>query len=134
MLTLFRFLSRCPLWILHGTGWVVGWVSYCFSASYRQRFRANVAQAGVSVSTAHAAIAHAGRMLMELPYLWMRPSGSGDLLPLNWEGQALIEAAHAQGALVIGSAGILRAGFDISVAGFGAGWADAEDNDVLPGG
>jgi Kdo2-lipid IVA lauroyltransferase/acyltransferase len=97
MLTLFRFLSRCPLWILHGVGWVIGWVSYCFSASYRRRFRANVAQAGVSVTTSQAAIAHAGRMLMELPYLWMRPSGPSDLLRLNWEGQALIETAHAHG-------------------------------------
>jgi Kdo2-lipid IVA lauroyltransferase/acyltransferase len=101
MLTLFRSLSRCPLWILHGMGWVIGWVSYCFSASYRQRFRANVTQAGVSAVTSRAAIAQAGRMLMELPYLWMRPSGPGDQLPLQWEGQALIEAAHAQGKGVV---------------------------------
>jgi Kdo2-lipid IVA lauroyltransferase/acyltransferase len=101
MLTLFRFLSRCPLWILHGAGWLVGWVSYSFSSSYRQRFRANVAQAGVSSSTSQAAIAQAGRMLMELPYLWMRPSGPGDQLPIQWEGQALIEVAHAQGKGVV---------------------------------
>jgi Kdo2-lipid IVA lauroyltransferase/acyltransferase len=101
MLTLFRFLSRCPLWILHSMGWAVGWVSYCFSASYRQRFRANVAQAGVSAVTSRAAIAQAGRMLMELPYLWMRPSDRGDQLPLQWEGQTLIEAAHAQGKGVV---------------------------------
>ena len=97
MLTLFRFLSRRPLWILHGAGWLVGWGSYLFSASYRQRFKANAAQAGMSFQTSHEAIAHAGRMLMELPYLWMRPSGSDDLLKLNWEGEALVEAAHAKG-------------------------------------
>jgi Kdo2-lipid IVA lauroyltransferase/acyltransferase len=97
MLTLFRFLSRCPLWILHGAGWFVGWVSYCFSATYRQRFRANVAQAGISVAASKDAIAHAGRMLMELPYLWMRPSGADDLLQLHWEGEALVEAALAKG-------------------------------------
>lgn len=97
MLTLFRFLSRCPLWILHGAGRLVGWASFVFSASYRKRFRANVTQAGVAASASQEAIGHAGRMLLELPYLWMRPSGSADLLQLNWEGEALVEAAHAKG-------------------------------------
>ncbi|MBC7716803.1 MAG: lysophospholipid acyltransferase family protein [Pseudorhodobacter sp.] len=97
MLTLFRFLSRCPLWILHGIGWLVGWVSYSFSNPYRQRFKANVAQAGVPATASQSAVGHAGRMLLELPYLWMRPSGPHDLLPLQWEGQALIEEAHALG-------------------------------------
>ena len=97
MLTLLRFLSRCPLWILHGMGWLVGWVSYLFSASYRQRFRANVAQAGVPDLAAREAVGHAGRMLMELPYLWMRPVAPADPLQLQWEGQALIASAHAKG-------------------------------------
>ena len=97
MLTLFRFLSRCPLWILHGAGWLVGWASFVFSVSYCKRFRANVTQAGVAASASQEAIGHAGRMLLELPYLWMRPSGSADLLQLNWEGEALVEAAHAKG-------------------------------------
>ena len=97
MLTLLRFLSHCPLWILHGFGWWVGWSSYLFSASYRQRFRANVAQAGVTNAASREAVGHAGRMLMELPYLWMRPADSKHPLRLYWEGQALIESAHAKG-------------------------------------
>ncbi len=104
MLTLLRFLSRCPLWILHGLGWLVGWVSYATSHSYRQRFQANVAQAGVSVAASREAVGHAGRMLMELPYLWMRPAiprSPTDLLQLQWEGESLIEAAHAKGKGVV---------------------------------
>ena len=97
MLTLLRFLSRCPLWILHGIGWLVGWGSYLFSASYRQRFRANVAQAGVTNVASREAVGHAGRMLMELPYLWMRPTDIDHRLQLRWEGEALIASAHAQG-------------------------------------
>ena len=101
MLTLFRFLSRCPLWILHSMGWLVGWVSYLFSASYRRRFNANVAQAGAPSAMSRSAIAQAGCMLMELPYLWMRPAGRDGQLRLLWEGQELIVAAHALGKGVV---------------------------------
>src|SRR5947207_618835 len=48
MLTLFRWLSRWPLWLLHAMGGALGWVSYGLSPVYRQRFKANAAQAGVS--------------------------------------------------------------------------------------
>jgi Kdo2-lipid IVA lauroyltransferase/acyltransferase len=101
MLTLLKFLARCPLWILHGMGWLVGWMSYLFSASYRQRFRANVAQADISSTAAQQAVGHSGRMLMELPYLWMRPDDESKPLPLNWEGASLIAQAHAQGKGVV---------------------------------
>ena len=47
MLTLFRALSVLPLWLLHAVGWTLGWAAYLGSAVYRQRLRANAAQAGV---------------------------------------------------------------------------------------
>ena len=45
MTTLFKLLSLCPLWLLHGVGWLLGWLTFLLSRVYRQRFLANVAQA-----------------------------------------------------------------------------------------
>lgn len=92
----FRCLSRLPLAVLHALGALLGWLVYCGSATYRQRFRANVAQAGIGWAAARPAIAAAGRMTAELPWLWFgnrhRPRGSA----LRWEGEELIAQALAQ--------------------------------------
>jgi KDO2-lipid IV(A) lauroyltransferase len=101
MLTLFRWLSRRPLWLLHAFGGVLGWVSYALSPVYRQRFEANVAQAGIGRDKARPAIAEAGRLLLELPYLWMRPATPGIAARVTWVGEALIEAAHAGGRGIV---------------------------------
>jgi Kdo2-lipid IVA lauroyltransferase/acyltransferase len=101
MLTLFRWLSRCPLWLLHAMGGGVGRLSYALSPTYRQRFNANAAQAGVSPAACRLAKAEAGRLLLELPYLWMRPASHGILSRVRWDGQALIEAAHATGRGIV---------------------------------
>ena len=45
MLTLLRWMSRWPLWLLHAVGAALGWLSYFASPTYRRRFDANVAQA-----------------------------------------------------------------------------------------
>src|SRR5206468_581674 len=42
MLTLLRFLSRWPVWLLHALGAWLGWVSYALSPTYRQRFEVTV--------------------------------------------------------------------------------------------
>lgn len=101
MLTLFRWLSRWPLWLLHVVGGALGWLSYAFSPLYRRRFEANARQAGVARASSRAAIAEAGRLLTELPYLWMRPASRSILRHVAWEGDALIAEAHARGQGVI---------------------------------
>jgi len=92
-----RWLSRRSLRTLHSWGAVAGWFSYALSPTYRRRFKEHVAQAGVARKTARAAIAEAGRLLMELPYLWMRPSSEPIRPSLQVSGDALIAAAHEQG-------------------------------------
>ena len=99
MPTVFRWVARCPLWLLHSLGFVVGWMSYALSPTYRRRFGANAAQAGVAPATARPAIAEAGRLLMELPYLWLRPAGRS--IRVSWQGDALIDAALAQGRSIV---------------------------------
>jgi KDO2-lipid IV(A) lauroyltransferase len=101
MLTLFRWLSRWPLWLLHAVGACLGWLSYALSPVYRRRFRANAAQAGVAQAEARLAVAEAGRLLMELPYLWMRPAGAPISPRLAWDHAELIEQAHAEGRGII---------------------------------
>lgn len=96
MLTLFRLLSRWPLWLLHLLGAALGWVVFALSPTYRRRFVANAAQAGYSFAQVRAAVAHAGRMSAELPRLWM-----GAPTPLQWEGSDCVDAAYARGQGVI---------------------------------
>src|SRR6218665_832474 len=66
-----RFFSVLPLWLLHALGAALGWVAFCASARYRQRFCAHAALAGYSFGAVRAAVAHAGRMVAELPRLWL---------------------------------------------------------------
>ena len=93
MLSLFRALSRCPLWLLHALGALLGWITYGASPTYRRRFQANVRQAGIAPADARPAIAAAGRMVAELPFLWLRPAGEPIRPGVRWEGEALILAA-----------------------------------------
>jgi Kdo2-lipid IVA lauroyltransferase/acyltransferase len=92
---IFRFLSFFPLWLLHGLGTVLGWLSY-LSPTYRTRFRENAAQAGFEPSGVRGAIAQSGKLVAELPRLWL-----GKPVPIFWEGKHLIEQAHAQGKAIV---------------------------------
>ena len=96
MRTLFRLLARLPLWLLHALGAALGWLTYWASPTYRRRFNDNARQAGVSPRNARPAIAHAGRMVLELPFLWLRPADKVIEPRLNWEDDELLLLALAQ--------------------------------------
>ena len=96
MRTLFRLLARLPLWLLHAVGAALGWLTYGASPTYRRRFNDNARQAGVSPRDARPAIAHAGRMVLELPFLWLRPAGQPIEPRLNLEGDNLLAQALRQ--------------------------------------
>jgi KDO2-lipid IV(A) lauroyltransferase len=96
MAWLFRVLSRLPLGLLHALGALLGWLTFWLSATYRRRFRANVAQAGLPWSAARPAIAAAGRMVAELPWLWIGQRGRRLGPKLQWQGAELVEAALAE--------------------------------------
>jgi Kdo2-lipid IVA lauroyltransferase/acyltransferase len=90
MFHLFKMLSLMPLWLLHGVGWVLGWITYVFSGTYRRRFNDNAAQAGIDVAKRHLAVGEAGKMVAELPRVWL---GTG--IPVQWKGAGAMEAALA---------------------------------------
>lgn len=92
----FRWLARLPLWLLQGLGWWLGWVSFLFSPTYRRRFRENIAQAGYRLTAVSGAIGAAGRMVGELPRLWL-----GAPTHHEWENDACVDRAYAAGRGVI---------------------------------
>jgi KDO2-lipid IV(A) lauroyltransferase len=97
MQALVRWLSRRSLRTLHALGWVLGWLAWVVSPSHRRRSRENAALAAVPGPAQRGAIAEAGRMVAELPWLWL----SSEARPISrwarWEGDELVDAALAQG-------------------------------------
>lgn len=96
MPVVFRFFSVFPLWLLHIMGAAMGWVAFAASPTYRRRFLANAALAGYSFAQVRGAVAHAGRMVAELPRLWL-----GAPLPCSLVNEACVHAAYAAGRGIV---------------------------------
>jgi KDO2-lipid IV(A) lauroyltransferase len=91
---LFRAMGALPLRVLHILGGGLGWAAYLASSSYRSRFRANVQRARLAPQEVRPAIAHAGRMAAELPFLWLRPPRQPLGARLQWgDGAHLLDEA-----------------------------------------
>ena len=97
MLTALNWLSRRSLGFLHALGAGLGWAGYALSGSYRRRLVANAALAGIQAHERRAAVAQAGRMVAELPHLWLRPAAQALDPPVQWHGAELVEQALAAG-------------------------------------
>jgi KDO2-lipid IV(A) lauroyltransferase len=80
------------LWALHACGALLGWLVYAASPTYRRRLAHNARLAGLGWRDRWRAAAHAGRMVAELPRLWL-----GAPVPVRMTGAQHIEAALAQG-------------------------------------
>ncbi|CAN7598801.1 lysophospholipid acyltransferase family protein [Variovorax sp. LjRoot290] len=94
MIALFRLLARVPLPLMHAVGGWLGWLVWWLAPTYRKRFKDNAESAGFSPAQYRPAIAAAGAMAAELPWLWARPQGES-VLPriVRWDGVAELEAA-----------------------------------------
>ena len=93
MLNVLRWLSHRSLGVLHALGALLGWAGYALSGSYRRRVRAHAQLAGIDVATRRAAVAQAGRMVAELPRLWLRPADRALQPAAQWQGAEHVEAA-----------------------------------------
>jgi Kdo2-lipid IVA lauroyltransferase/acyltransferase len=104
MIALFRLLARVPLPLMHALGGLLGWLVWWLAPTYRKRFKDNAESAGFTPVQYRPAIAAAGAMAAELPWLWARPQGES-VLPriVRWEGVAELEAALAarKGVIII---------------------------------
>ena len=101
-----RFLmslaARFPLAILHALGALLGWAMYGLSPTYRRHLRENLEAAGYrDARTRHAAIAGAGRMLAELPAVWLRPRRDIIALVRRIDGREHVDRARAAGQGIV---------------------------------
>lgn len=96
MTLLFKLLSVLPLWLLHGMGWGIGWVVFGVSGVYRRRFVANARQAGMGVRHWLGAVGESGKLVAELPRLWL-----GHPVKVVWEGASHVSEALAQGRGIV---------------------------------
>lgn len=96
MTSLFKLLSYCPLWLLHGAGWMLGWLTFVLSGTYRRRFVANAQQAQVGLRQWLRAVGESGKLVAELPRLWF-----GAPVPVQWRGDVHISDALQLGKGVV---------------------------------
>ena len=97
MLWLMRWLAHRQLSTLHALGAVLGWLAYLLSSTYRGRLQHNAAQAALGADLRRQAVAEAGRMVAELPWLWLRPADKPLGQSVRWQGDDLIARALDQG-------------------------------------
>ena len=95
--------ARLPLPVAHLLGAGAGWLVYGLSPGYRQRLNENLAASKIAVdsmqfhSLVHENIVECGKAMLELPFVWLRPSG--DLLAkvVAKEGWDSVLSAKAEG-------------------------------------
>ena len=93
---LFRFLARLPLPVLHNLGALAGWLAWLLSATYRRNFTTHISQADM-MDARNAAIAEAGKSLLELPKIWLRPQDEVVGRVVKVSGWELVEEAWREG-------------------------------------
>ena len=96
MTTIFKLLSKLPLGWLHVLGWWLGWLVFAASGVYRRRFVANARQAGAARSDWLAAVGESGKLVAELPRLWL-----GRPVTVLWDGAQHVDAALECGRGVV---------------------------------
>ncbi len=74
MLFLLRLAARLPLPLLHALGAALGWIVYLCSPRYRRDLKRNLETAGLSdLRLRRAAVAEAGKGVLEALAVWLRP-------------------------------------------------------------
>lgn len=97
-----QLLARLPLRVLHALGGFLGWAIYGMSPTYRRHLRENLALAGYrDARLRRAAIAEAGKMLLEAPRVWLRPRAESLALLREIDGLEHYEAARAAGKAIV---------------------------------
>jgi KDO2-lipid IV(A) lauroyltransferase len=92
----FKALARLPLPLLHNLGALAGWLAWLLSPTYRRNFSIHIEQAGMTEART-AAIAEAGKSLLELPKIWLRPQGEVVERVVRVSGWELVEDAWTAG-------------------------------------
>ncbi len=103
----FRQFARLPLAWLHALGVATGWLIYWSSSSYAARMRENIVHSGLCDSSQacqpllRQAIGEAGKSVLELPAVWLRPYQQVLQLVREVEGWEQVEALARAGRGII---------------------------------
>jgi KDO2-lipid IV(A) lauroyltransferase len=107
MMFLLKLLARLPLPVLHGMGIVLGWLIYWAPGRHAARMRNNVFDSGLCTHGGDCrrllrqSIGEAGKAIIELLPVWLRPYENVLKLVRGATGWAYIDAARAAGKGVI---------------------------------
>lgn len=103
----FRHFARLPLAWLHTLGIATGWLVYWSSGSYAARMRDNISRSGLCATPEenrkllHRAIGEAGKGVLELPAIWLRPYEKVLQLVRKAEGWGKVEELTRAGRGVL---------------------------------
>lgn len=104
---LLRLIAWLPLGWLHGIGAALGWSAYWLSPVYASRLRENLAQSGVCPDPVaqkklrDAAIAEAGKGVLELAAVWFRNEQAAADLIVECSNWNLVEQGQRNGKGII---------------------------------
>jgi len=99
---IFRLVALFPLRTLHALGAASARLAFALSARDRRRLDENLRRAGYAdPAIRRAAIAEAGKTLLEMPWLWNRPQEEVVKLVRSVEGEACVRQAQADGKGII---------------------------------
>lgn len=104
MRLLFRFLALLPLPVIHLLGALAGGLVYLLSPTYRRHLRENMALALGEEGAARsrwAAVAAAGRMVLELPRIWLKPHDVAVAQVIEVSGWPVVEEALQAGKGIV---------------------------------
>ena len=103
MMFLFKLLARLPLPVLHGLGIVLGWLIYWAPGRHSARMRNNLFDSGLCTPgrdcrrLLRQTIGEAGKAIVELLPVWLRPYDKVLKLVKGTSGWEHIDAARAAG-------------------------------------
>ena len=95
--------ARLPLPFVHLLGVGLGWAAYGLAASYRKRLRENLGASRIAENSAQlkalirANVAESGKAILELPFVWLRPTDDVLAKVSVADGWQAVQTAHAEG-------------------------------------
>ncbi len=107
MIFVFKLIARVPLPVLHGLGIALGWLIYLAPGRHSARMRRNIFDSGLCASERDCrrllrqSIGEAGKAIIELLPVWLRPFDRVVKLVRGTSGWEHIDAARAAGKGVI---------------------------------
>jgi KDO2-lipid IV(A) lauroyltransferase len=101
MVFILQLISRLPLGLVHLLGGWLGRLIYLLSPTYRRHLGENMAQAGIEPTMRGAAVAEAGKQMLELSRIWLRTLEDAKAQVVEAEGWEYVVAAQAAGKGII---------------------------------